>query len=184
MRFDYSRGKLRVTRGRVFGEGQAASLAKLYDYHFQPGAVFNICAGPTRSVLVGTLIDGAFECFGCTRRPTRGSLDEFEIYARSLVKNGAREVIKALLTAFSYFLPISPSIKSSRTTRPRSCSPRLASVFPTIHSSDGSSATAPNHLGADTIGGHTNRFAPRGSIQPCGFGFRTPDSTLARRLCC
>lgn len=83
----------------------AASLVRLFDKHFQAGQVFNICAGPERSMSVGGLLNAAFDCFECTQRPELVTLHEFEIYADRLMNNGARESVKQMLKTIRYFLP-------------------------------------------------------------------------------
>lgn len=83
----------------------AATLSHLFERHFRAGAVYHVCAGPTGSIPVGTLVEMAFAVMGVERPPAMVPLKEFERFTAHLLGNGAREPIKAMLRSVSSFLP-------------------------------------------------------------------------------
>jgi len=93
--------------GRVdlIGEHWAgAALNALFERHFRPGAIFNICAGKRGSIPIGRLVEMAFSSLGAPQ-PSMVSLERFERFADLLLSNGAREVDKLMLRSVSHFLP-------------------------------------------------------------------------------
>jgi nucleoside-diphosphate-sugar epimerase len=95
-----------------------AALSNLYERHFRPGAVYNICAGAEQAINVGEIVDEAFARFGSTTRPRFVPLDEFERFAEGFHRSGACESHKEILRAISYSLPhlaILQNFENSRT---------------------------------------------------------------------
>ncbi|MDZ4797674.1 MAG: hypothetical protein SGI92_05890, partial [Bryobacteraceae bacterium] len=89
----------------LIGEHWAgAALNALFERHFRPGAIFNICAGKRGSIPVGRLVEMAFSSLGA-RQPSMVSLERFERFSELLLSNGAREADKVMLRSVSHFLP-------------------------------------------------------------------------------
>ena len=82
----------------------AAALDALFERHFRPGAVFNICAGKRGAIRVGQLIETAFSFLGAPQ-PTMVSLERFERFAARVLSNGARGREGLMLHSLSHFLP-------------------------------------------------------------------------------
>ena len=81
-----------------------AALDALFERHFRPGAVFNICAGKRGAIRVGQLIEMAFSALGAPQ-PSMVSLEKFERFAELALSNGARGSDRLMLRSLSYFLP-------------------------------------------------------------------------------
>jgi nucleoside-diphosphate-sugar epimerase len=89
----------------LIGEHWAcAALNALFERHFRPGAVFNICAGKRGSIRSGRLVEMAFSALGAPQ-PSMVSLERFEKFAEFFLSSGAREVDKRMLRSVSHFLP-------------------------------------------------------------------------------
>lgn len=82
-----------------------AVLSRLFERHFRAGAVYHVCAGPTASIPVGTLVDMAFAVTGVERPPAMVPLKDFERFTAQFLGNGERESLKAILRSVSSFLP-------------------------------------------------------------------------------
>ncbi len=82
-----------------------ATLSRLFDRHFRPGAVYHVCAGPTASIPVSNLLELAFAAMGGGRPPAMAPLNDFERFTAHFLRNGEREPIKAILRSVSSFLP-------------------------------------------------------------------------------
>ena len=96
---------LPMARVDLIGEHWAvAALNALFERHFRPGAIFNICAGKRGSIPVGRLVEMAFSGLG-VRQPSMVTLERFERFAELFVSSGAREVDKLMLRSVSHFLP-------------------------------------------------------------------------------
>ena len=81
-----------------------AALDALFERHFRPGAVFNICAGKRGAIRAGQLIEMAFSSLGASR-PSMVSLERFERFADLILSNGASGADKLMLRSLSHFLP-------------------------------------------------------------------------------
>lgn len=81
-----------------------AALDALFERHFRPGAVFNICAGKRGAIRVGQLIEIAFSSMGAPA-PSMVSLERFERFAEQFLNNGARGLDRLMLRSLSHFLP-------------------------------------------------------------------------------
>ena len=81
-----------------------AALDALFERHFRPGAVFNICAGKRGAIRAGQLIELAFSSLGASR-PSMVSLERFERFADLILSNGASGADKLMLRSLSHFLP-------------------------------------------------------------------------------
>jgi nucleoside-diphosphate-sugar epimerase len=93
--------------GRVdlIDEGWAgAALDALFERHFRPGAVFNICAGKRGAIRVGQLIEMAFSSLGAPQ-PPMVSVERFERFTELVLSNGASGADRLMLRSLSYFLP-------------------------------------------------------------------------------
>lgn len=96
---------LPMARVDLIGEHWAvAALDALFERHFRPGAIFNICAGKRGSIPVGRLVEMAFSSLGA-RQPSMVTLERFERFAELFLSSGAREVDKIMLGSVSQFLP-------------------------------------------------------------------------------
>ncbi|MDQ1471810.1 MAG: long-chain acyl-CoA synthetase [Bryobacterales bacterium] len=89
----------------ISDEWAAAALSRLFDRHFRPGAVYNICAGAKASIEACSLINMAYASMGLHRRPVMVPLNEFERFAGHVLHNGERDSAKAILRSVSSFLP-------------------------------------------------------------------------------
>jgi len=97
----------------IASDWAASALAVLYDFHFTPGRVYHVCAGPEASMSVGEILDWTFQILNERRRAQAGKpavpprlvgLDEFERFARQQAKS-ANSSVKKLLRVIQEFLP-------------------------------------------------------------------------------
>lgn len=89
----------------ISAEWAAATLSWLFERHFRPGAVYTVGAGPKASIPVRGLVEMAYAAMGVCGQPVMVPLNEFEGFAERVLRNGAREPVKAILRAISSFLP-------------------------------------------------------------------------------
>lgn len=85
-------------------EWAVAALSCLYEQHFRPGAVYNVCAGPSDAIPVSRLVDEVYARFPTLPRPAMVRLDEFEAYVRLLSENDSSGLVR-LTGALMSFLP-------------------------------------------------------------------------------
>ena len=81
-----------------------AALDALFERHFRPRAVFNICAGKRGAIGVAQLIEMAFSSLGAPQ-PSMVSLERFERFAELALSNGARGSDRLMLRSLAHFLP-------------------------------------------------------------------------------
>ncbi len=81
-----------------------AALDVLFERHFRPGAVFNICAGKRGAIRVGQLIETAFSSLEAPQ-PSLVSPERFERFAELVLSNSASGADRLMLRSLSHFLP-------------------------------------------------------------------------------
>lgn len=81
------------------------TLSRLFEQHFRSGAVYHVCAGPAASIPVSKLLELAFAAMGGGHPPAMVPLRDFERFTAHLLRDGAREPIRAILHSASSFLP-------------------------------------------------------------------------------
>jgi len=97
----------------IASDWAVSSLAYLFEKHFAPGRIYNLCAGPEASLTVRQLIDLTMEQFEShplarrwlpIRTPRLVSLSEFEDFVEQS-RRGSNSLLNELLRVLSYFLP-------------------------------------------------------------------------------
>lgn len=86
-------------------EWAVAALSLLFEKHFRPGSVYNVCAGPDGAVPVAELVKLAHHAIGVVKLPTLVPLDEFERFKAKVFGQETREPVRAILLSLSTFLP-------------------------------------------------------------------------------
>lgn len=81
------------------------ALSLLYERHFEPGAVYNVCAGPSGAVPVDVFIDQVFARFPGSKRPAMVSLRQFERFVEPLVAKEMAEYGTGIVGSLLHFLP-------------------------------------------------------------------------------
>ncbi len=106
-------GKCDAPLDLIASDWVASALAQLYDFHFSPGRVYHVCAGPEASMTVGEIIRSTFEVVNARRRslaldpavpPRLVDMDEFQSYARRQARKGT-SIVKDLLRIIGEFMP-------------------------------------------------------------------------------
>jgi len=83
----------------------AAAVARLIEHAFVPGRIYQVCAGPARSLTLAEMLDYTVELFGgSVRAPELVSLEEYEKYVERSRRQGDR-LLNELLRVLGQFLP-------------------------------------------------------------------------------